>query len=497
MPGESWAYASLLGLVALAGCASHEELAPAARSEAIVGGTDPEPEDAAVVSLHAGNDLCSGALVARNLVLTAAHCVSVSRSGEFRCTPEGDLEGDGSGLGEIGGPLEPEDIAVYAGPPTGEPLAFGSAIVSSETLTSCRDDLAFVVLDRHLDDRTPLALRLGKRVRVGESLTLVGYGTTGVSDVTELHRRESVPVLDVGVPPRAFAVGPGPCPGDSGSPALSDTGAIAGVHSIRSGHCTSALVRNTYTEIAPYADLVLSAFERAGATPRLEEAAKPEDAAHESRTSGCSMLVPVTGPGPGLVAAAMLAAAALRRRRTASRRWMLAAFLVVLCRPLPLSAETPRQAAAEHFDRALAHVDRREFTLAIAEFERAYELGNHYSALYNLGLAYAAVGRYRDARDSLSSYLSQGATELREQRLRDARSLIAQYQGKLATLHVVTVPAAAQISIDGRLHANASKIELDPGRHVVTARADGYSETSAVVDADPAAERTLTLELRA
>src|SRR5690606_26333743 len=61
--------------------------------------------------------------------------------------------------------------------------------------------------------------------------------------------------------------------------------------------------------------------------------------------------------------------------------------------PRSALADAVREAAADHFDRGLAYVDQREFSLAVQEFERAYELGRHFGVLYNLGLAYAAVGR--------------------------------------------------------------------------------------------------------
>jgi hypothetical protein len=499
MPGASWSHASALGLVTLlVACASQDQVERATQSQPITGGTDPVPGDEAVVYLASPDGVCCGALVAPNLVVTTAHCVSVLNFGEFRCSPDGDLETDGSGSGELGRPLDPSTITIHGGsPPADEPLARGSAIVSTETLTICRDDLAFVVLDRRLDDRTPLPLRLEPRVQLGEVMSVVGYGMTGVSNPPELRRRDAVRVLDVGVPPRTFALGPGACPGDSGSPALSTAGGITGIHSIISGDCTSPLIRNTYTELAPYADLVSTAFEQAGATPRLEQ---PTTVSGAAGTTGCSLTARAAGANPALVLAGVLAGAALRRfrtRRSPRLLRLLATLWLVLSLPLPLFAQTANEAAAEHFDRALAHADRREFTLAIEEFERSYELGNHYSVLYNLGLSYAAIGRYREARDTLGTYLTRGAAELSAERVRGVRSLIEEYQDKVATLRIVTAPAAARISIDGRVLADGSRVEVDPGRHVITARSDGYSEATVVIETGPSDERTLSLELRA
>ena len=509
MPSAFRGHASPLGLLALvSGCAPHADVAGATRSDAVVGGTDAGPGDHAVVFVAIPARSCSGALIAPNLVVTAAHCVSRHRAGDFRCSPEGELELDGSGVGELGGPIEPEEVAVHVGSPRAEePAARGAAIVSTETLTVCRDDLAFVVLDTHLDDQPTFPIRIGQRVRIGEPMTVIGYGGTGVStERALLYRREGVPVVDVGIPPRAFALGPGPCEGDSGGPALSATGGITGIYSLLSGDCTSATVRNTYAELAPYADLAQAAFELAGAVPRLDGPAPSGDGAEAatSSESGCALAAPDSAAGPGLAVATLLAGAALRRRRRLRgllgrllRGLVAPALAASLSWPLPARADTPREGAADHFDRALAYVDRREFALAIAEFERAYELGKHFSVLYNLGLAYAAVGRYRDARRSLEAYLREGAPNLNEQRRGDVLALSEGYQKQLSKLEIVTLPPTAEVLVDAELHRDTSRVELDPGRHVITARAAGYSESTVLVETTAAEEKTVRIELRA
>ncbi len=84
-------------------------------------------------------------------------------------------------------------------------------------------------------------------------------------------------------------------------------------------------------------------------------------------------------------------------------------------------------------------MDHRDFALAIAEFERAYELGNHSPVLYNLGLAYAAVGRYRDARN-LDDLPARGWLDVERERRLDVLALIDGYGKNRSTsrLRIIT-----------------------------------------------------------
>lgn len=167
--------------------------------------------------------------------------------------------------------------------------------------------------------------------------------------------------------------------------------------------------------------------------------------------------------------------------------------------PLPVladsSRDSAREEAAEHFDRGLSYVDRREFSLAIQEFKRAYEIGEHFGVLYNLGLAYAAVGQYGEALRTLEAYLSAGEAELHQGRRVDVRALIQQYEMQLAKVRVVTLPATAEVFIDGE-RLDARSVALDPGRHVISARADGHLESRTTIDLTAAEDREVALTLR-
>ena len=129
--------------------------------------------------------------------------------------------------------------------------------------------------------------------------------------------------------PAEFRLGESGCAGDSGGPALAETGAVLGVLSrggngsgVPGGDVAGCLdAENVFTSVAKYKDLLRSAYDKAGQEPWLEGQANPPGPRPpppaESGSSGCTV---GRGASPslwyGLVAAALLACASRRRTRS-------------------------------------------------------------------------------------------------------------------------------------------------------------------------------------
>jgi hypothetical protein len=304
-------------LAACAGCAARgRDDAPRRQSTAIVSGEpSPSPDDDAVVLIRHvtadGEILCTGTLVAANLVVTARHCVSFVNDGLFQCTVRGEPIALTDGGGVLGADIAPESIEVYTGAVPGSvPVARGQEIISTLSLTECVNDLAFVVLDRSLGD--PVAsVRLGTKTVAGEAVHIVGYGIEqkGPSELDWQNRprkKSHQLIAAVGpdatenvttVRPRTIVTnGPSACKGDSGGPALSDkTGAVIGVYSIHGGSddCSSPAVVHYYTHLPPFRSLALQAFVRAQAEPVIEKRTPFGQPCLEA--SDCEEAVCVTG----------------------------------------------------------------------------------------------------------------------------------------------------------------------------------------------------------
>lgn len=253
-----------------------------------------------------GAQVCTGTLIAPNLVMTALHCVAPLEDGDFTCNNDGTVNQLKPRAGELSPPVAPEDVEVRSGlnAATSEFVARGKALITTKSLNICNNDLALIVLDTDLD-LSLSRLRLDEPTAQGEPLTIVGYGMTSIEGDSVTRRYiENIRVQSVGAdsadeatsgaPPRTFIVGASACKGDSGGPAFAHSNgelAVAGVDSIIVGACGSALSRSIFTRLAPFKNLILSAFEEAGHPPWLEGQVAPgvepkEPDAGASSTSG-------------------------------------------------------------------------------------------------------------------------------------------------------------------------------------------------------------------
>ncbi len=230
----------------------------------------------------AGQAVCTGSLVAPNLVLTARHCVSKTDE-TLDCAPNGHAIAGG----RITQDYDAQDIIVYTGTSQSklQARARGAQLVHDSSRNLCNHDIAFIVLDRDVRGVPIAPLRLTESTRVGELITSVGWGLTekGVLPKARMQRQK-VAILDVGpssqTEPNDLVVGESICSGDSGGPALSARGAVVGIVS-RGGNgrfdpshpasgCIGAGTSNVYTRLAPFKKLTQQAFREAQATAKLE-----------------------------------------------------------------------------------------------------------------------------------------------------------------------------------------------------------------------------------
>jgi len=215
----------------------------------IVTGVNDDGRDPAVVALDIGTDaLCTGTLIAPDVVLTARHCVSVTAE-TITCPAPATGK-------QITAERAPASIRVLVGDTvsSGHEVARGAAVVEPPGDSLCDADIALLVLDQSVDV-DPLIVS-ATPVAAGDHVSAVGYGRKADGDPpgTKLLR-EHVEVLSVSS--AEFLVGQATCQGDSGGPALDESsGEIVGVVSRGGPTCDGPGAHNVYTRPDVFLSLI-------------------------------------------------------------------------------------------------------------------------------------------------------------------------------------------------------------------------------------------------
>ena len=217
----------------------------------VVHGVPDRNRDPAVVAIDiAGEALCTGSLIAPNVVLTARHCVSETTE-QVQCPARSP---------QIQGNRAASTLTILSGDDaeSARELAKGKTIVTPSSNELCDEDIALIQLDREVTSITPLSVRSGE-VSEGEHLRLVGYGKSGdESGAGQKLLRTNVPVVSVTA--HEFETGEATCNGDSGGPAIDETtGEIVGVVSRGGPTCEGSDTRNIFTRTDAFASLIASA----------------------------------------------------------------------------------------------------------------------------------------------------------------------------------------------------------------------------------------------
>ncbi len=183
-------------------------------------------------------------------------------------------------------------------------------------------------------------------------------------------------------------------------------------------------------------------------------------------------------------------------------RWTLAA---TLCAAAALASSTahaqpaPTPPTAEqveegrrHFERGVGLFDQGNHDGALIEFQRAWELSQRASVLFNIAAACQALHRYAEAIEALERFLAN-STDIRQRR--HAQRTLTELRSLIAFVRINTTPADATLNLDGHTQSANGEVTVGPGTHRVEASRAGYNSASAEFTIASGEHRDIALTL--
>ncbi|MFO0553515.1 MAG: PEGA domain-containing protein [Polyangiaceae bacterium] len=168
----------------------------------------------------------------------------------------------------------------------------------------------------------------------------------------------------------------------------------------------------------------------------------------------------------------------------------------------PVYADTPTPAwkeADEHFRQGVQLFKENNFTAALVEFKRAYEIDPKYQVLYNIGESHYQLQDYANALKTFEKYLAEGGTKIPAKRRKEVEKEMVTLKGRVATITITTSEPGATITIDD---VSMGKTPLEPvlvsaGRRKITATLEGRVPVTQVVDLAGGDQQTIDLAIPA
>lgn len=154
--------------------------------------------------------------------------------------------------------------------------------------------------------------------------------------------------------------------------------------------------------------------------------------------------------------------------------------------------------ASTRFKAGVAFYKDNDFTAALVEFKRAYELAPNYRVLFNLGQTSRELKDYASALSAFERYLSEGGKEIDAAKRKKIQEWIDELKTKVARVTFETNVEGAEILVDDVSVGTtplASAVLVNAGRRRFSATLSGYTPVQRGMEVAGSDETTVKLEL--
>lgn len=139
--------------------------------------------------------------------------------------------------------------------------------------------------------------------------------------------------------------------------------------------------------------------------------------------------------------------------------------------------------AGRRFTAGVALYNEADYTAALVEFQRAYQIAPHFTVLYNIGQTHFQLQDYAAAYTVLSQYLREAPANAEHRK--EVTATVEQLKGRIGKLDVTTSEPGAEVTIDDVVIGKtplAAPVLVSIGRRMVSVSAPGKVTQTRLID---------------
>lgn len=154
--------------------------------------------------------------------------------------------------------------------------------------------------------------------------------------------------------------------------------------------------------------------------------------------------------------------------------------------------------AKDHFMKGVELYKEADFSGALVEFKRSYEINPNFNVLSNIGQVYFQLKDYPNALKTLQQYLTEGGSRIKDSKRADTQKDIDTLKGRVATITIkVNVPGAEVFVDETSVGTSPFKepVLISAGKRKFLATKQGYNPARDVKEFAGGDKGDLSLEL--